>query len=290
MRFALHRIQPLMLLVFSCGILVSNAGEITTPTTKIDKRIEVVTFHSTVLDKSKQYAIVLPANYKMAKASHATWPVMFLFHGRGRTARTLIDDPASRVALLQAKFVTILLNGDDGWYINSPLQQKQRYESYTTEVINHATKQYRLSTNRSQRGLSGWSMGGYGATLFAAKHASRFSAVAPIIGLLDFPRDDLPVGQSYRIPLARFGKNPTIWAGLNPINHANKLKSTQLLIITADEAFDRTMNHNFAEKLKECNIPFQFRQLAGGHTFDVVRKALPLVVNFMNQSIIPPSK
>ncbi len=46
-------------------------------------------------------------------------------------------------------------------------------------------------------------MGGYGATLFAAKHATHFSAVAPIMGLLDFPRGDLPAGQSYKVPLAR---------------------------------------------------------------------------------------
>jgi S-formylglutathione hydrolase FrmB len=278
-----------MLLVFVGALPVSNAEEITTPT-KFGKRIEVVTFHSTVLEMSKQYIAVLPANYKTTKARNTTWPVMFLFHGRGRTERTLIEDSASRTALLQAKFVTILVDGDDGWYIDSPRQPKQRYESYTTEVINHATEQYPLSTHRSQRGLSGWSMGGYGATLFAAKHATRFSAVASIMGLLDFPRGDLPAGQSYKIPLARFGKNSTIWIELNPINQANKLKSTQLLIITGDEAFDRTMNHNFADKLRELNIPFQFKQLAGGHTFDVVRKALPLVVNFMNQSIIPPSK
>ena len=289
MRFVIHRIQRLMLLVFSCGISVSNAEEITTPT-KFGKRIEVVTFHSTVLGMSKQYIAVLPANYETPEARNDTWPVMFLFHGRGRTERTLIEDSASRTALLQAKFVTILIDGDDGWYIDSPRQPKQRYESYTTEVINHAAEQYPLSTHRSQRGLSGWSMGGYGATLFAAKHATHFSAVAPIMGLLDFPRGDLPAGQSYKIPLARFGKNSTIWTELNPINQANRLKSTQLLIITGDEAFDRTMNHNFADKLRELNIPFQFRQLAGGHTFDVVRKALPLVVNFMNQSIIPPSK
>jgi S-formylglutathione hydrolase FrmB len=289
MRFFNHPILPLVLLFFVGELPRSNAEEITTAT-KIGKRIEMVRFHSTVLDMSKQYAVVLPANYKTTPARNTTWPVMFLFHGRGRTERTLIDDPASHVALLQAKFVIILFDGDDGWYIDSPLQSNQRYESYTTEVINHATEQYCLSTHRSQRGLSGWSMGGYGATLFAAKHGAQFSAVVPIIGLLDFPRRGLPAGQSYKIPLSRFGKNPTIWTELNPINHANKLKSTQLLIITADEAFDRTMNHNFADKLRELKIPFQFRQLTGGHTFDVVRKALPLVVDFMNQSIMPQSK
>ena len=286
---AIQRILPLALLLFACELPVSNAEEITTTskTTKIGERLEVVTFHSNILGAAKQYAVVLPTHYNTTDASNAAWPVLFLFHGRGRTERTLIDDPASRVALLQAKFVTILIDGDDGWYIDSPRQPKQRYEAYTTEVINHATEQYRLSTQRSQRGLSGWSMGGYGATLFAAKHGSQFSAVAPIIGLLDFPRRGLPAGQSYNIPIARFGKNPTIWTEFNPINHANKLKSTQLLIITADEAFDRTMNHNFANKLRELNIPFQFKQRTGGHTFDVVRKALPLVVNFMNQAIIP---
>lgn len=299
MKLIIHRrlsiVLLILLLVAATDFSTSNAFEVpsavkTTNTINIAKRIELVTFYSNILKTQKQYAVVLPAAYHSTSSATVTCPVLFLFHGRGRSERSLIDDPVSCAALLTANFVTVLLDGDDGWYINSPQQPKQRYEKYTAEVIQHATVKYHLSTARTQRGLSGWSMGGYGATLFAAKHNSQFCAVAPIIGLLDFPRIGLPEGQSYDVPHTRFSTNPTTWRQFNPINHANKLKSTQLLIITADQAFDRTMNRNFADRLKELDIPFQFTQLKGTHSFDIVRKALPLVIRFMNKSLTPEAK
>src|SRR5690606_24439200 len=105
---------------------------------------------------------------------------LFLFHGRGRTERSLIDDPGTRAALLAAPFVTILPDGDDGWYINSPIKTADRYQDYTDEVVQLATVSFNLSTVPAQRGLSGWSMGGYGCTRYAITHHDKFAALAPI--------------------------------------------------------------------------------------------------------------
>ena len=76
-----------------------------------------------------------------------------------------------------------------------------------------------------------------------------------------------------------------VWREHNPLTHASRLKGMSILITTADAAFDRTMNENFARRLKELKIDHEYQTLRGGHTFEVVRASLPGVVAFMNRSL-----
>ena len=262
-----------------------------TPTIEqVYPQIEIVTFYSEVLEKTKSFSVVLPDNYDHAKSD---WPVLFLLHGRGRTERSLIDDAGARASLLEAPFVVILPDGDDGWYIDSPVRPADKYQTYTEEVMAQAVTLYNLSLNQDQRALSGWSMGGYGCVYFAEKHSQEFSTVAPIIGLLDFPRTGLPEGQSYDVPIDRFGDDPAVWATFNPINYIESLRDISILMVMADEAFDRTMNENFIASLTQTGIVHEVEILAGGHTFAVVCSALPLVIDFVAKSftsatVLPP--
>ncbi len=266
--------------MLTAGIAALNS---TAPKTEtIMPCVHAVTFESKVLGKSKTFCVVLPENY--VKEAHP-WPVLFLFHGRGRHDRSLIDDPAARKTLLSAPFVTILPDGDDGWYINLPVKKDDRYQDYMDEVITVATKEYNLSTDPKQRGLSGWSMGGYGCTRYAIANAGKFAALAPIIGLLDFPRTGLPKGQTYTVPTDRFGSDEKTWPALNPINQVKRLQHMALCIITANTAFDRTMNENFVARLTELSIEHEWHLLKGGHTFDIVRESIPIVVEFMTKHL-----
>ncbi|MDA3926477.1 MAG: alpha/beta hydrolase-fold protein [Kiritimatiellae bacterium] len=256
----------------------------------LTNRIDIVSFYSEVLEKTKSFSVVLPENYDHAKSD---WPVLFLLHGRGRTERSLIDDEGARSSLLEAPFVVILPDGDDGWYIDSPVRPADKYQSYTEEVVALAGTLYNLTSNPEQRALTGWSMGGYGCVYFAENHSQEFSTVASIIGLLDFPRTGLPEGQSYDVPIDRFGDDPAVWATFNPINHVENLRDMSIYVVIADEAFDRTMNENFTNELTIAGIAHEVKVLEGGHTFAVVCTALPLVINFVAKSfksatVLPP--
>jgi len=265
-----------------CAIHTASARSIAKDDA-LTPRIHAITFESDTLHQAKTFCAFLPETYT---SEQGPWPVLFLFHGRGRHERSLVDDPGARETLLAAPFVTILPDGDDGWYINALTKPEDRYQDYMDEVIAIATERFNLATNPAQRGLSGWSMGGYGCTRFAIAKREKFAALAPIIGLLDFPRTGLPGGQSYTVPEDRFTADPETWAMLNPINHAETLRGLDLCIITGTTAFDRTMNLNFSARLAELEIPHTLHVLPGGHTFDVVRESLPIVVQFMVRSII----
>ena len=67
-------------------------------------------------------------------------------------------------------------------------------------------------------------------------------------------------------------------ARFNPIRSVAKLRGSQVLLIAADRAFDRTMNENFGRELCRCGLRPDWILLSGGHTFSVVRQALPILI------------
>jgi len=178
-----------------------------------------------------------------------------------------------------------LPDGDDNWYIDSPVDKRSRYGSYIEELMRYVEGKYRVSKDRKRRGVAGWSMGGYGSAMFAETHPEQFFALAPIIALLDYPREGLPEGQSYPVQRKWFGNDPDAWKTFNPINNAGKLRGMKLLVITGKKCFTLTMNRNFVSRLKELGIPANYIELEGGHTFATVAEALPLMVDFMNRTI-----
>ena len=266
------RIVLLLAALLHCG---STRGNEIVSVSNVAERIESVTFSSKAFNSNKRFSVVLPANYDAQKSD---WPVLYLLHGRGRNDRSLIDDPATREALLGASFVTVLPNGEDGWYLDSQVARKNAYAKLLEETIHEAEKKYHLSREPGRRAIAGWSMGGYGSMRFAVTHPQQFAMVATIVGLLDFPRSGLPVGQSHSIPPKTFGTDEGEWKKINPLNAAEQLRGTGVLLITADQAFDRTMNENFHDRLQQLKIEHEWVVLKGTHHFDVVRLAVPMVV------------
>lgn len=263
----------------------SRAGEVI-GVEAVSPRIDVVTFHSDVLGTDKRFGVVKPAGYDAGR--DGPWPVLYLFHGRGRHERSLIDHETARAHLLDAPFVIALPDGDDGWYINSPARPEDRYFDYTRETIGVAESMYPLSSDPGERALSGWSMGGYGCVRFAQQRPGRFAAVAPIIGLLDYPSppESFPPGQRYAVPADRFTDDPDVWREHNPLHHAEALRGVAVLQITGGHAFDRTMNLRFSKRLGQSNIDHRYVELTGGHTFDIVVDALPHVIEYVEDVFV----
>ena len=254
----------------SCFLAVALATAATAT-----ERITFAEIPSAALGRALPVAVVAPA--RSAPAADA--PVLFFLHGRGRHHRSLVDSPAARAALLAAPFHIVLPQGEDGWYIDSPARAADRYAAYLTEVVAWAEKNLPVSRAAARTGIAGWSMGGYGAVRFAQANAGRFGFIASVIGLLDFPRaEDLPEGQNYRVPVARFTSNPAIWRTHNPIHAVAALRGSALTLVLATRGFELTMNQNFLAALAAEKIPARVHRLEGAHEFAVVERALPLVL------------
>ncbi len=251
------------------------------PTVLADEhRIVDLEFHSEVLGKDMPFTLVRPADEAAANGA-----VLFLLHGRGRHNHSLIESDEARAALLAAPFYIVLPNGEDGWYINSPEIPTDRYSDYLDEVITFATDELGLTKDPARCAIGGWSMGGFGAVRYAEDHPGRFGTVVGLIGVLDFPRmETLPEGQNYSVPATRFGSDPAVWTQLNPINAVEKLANSRLMLITGSTAFDRTMNYNFAARARQAGVNTRVVELTGGHTIEVVTSALPIALQFIDES------
>ena len=128
------KLPTALLLAIGWIIPAASAAEVTVE--HIAPRIEAVTFTSTILHAEKTFCAVLP---EPCHKDNGPWPVLFLFHGRGRTERSLVDDPGARETLLSAPFVTILPDGDDGWYINAPDRPADRATRFRPFPASQAT-------------------------------------------------------------------------------------------------------------------------------------------------------
>jgi S-formylglutathione hydrolase FrmB len=87
-------------------------------------------------------------------------------------------------------------NGYDGsWYTNSIATGN--WEDYVVQdLIDYIDANYRTLANRENRGISGFSMGGYGALKLAMKHPDKFSAVYGLSsGILVF--EDVIMGTKF---------------------------------------------------------------------------------------------
>jgi S-formylglutathione hydrolase FrmB len=243
-------------------------------------RIQTVSFPRLSLGERKRAVVLLPEGWQQIKPAERR--VLTILHGRGRHELTLIDDRTTRQQLLDSGLFVVLPDGDDGWYIDSPVRKSDVYETYLEEALAVVSQAYQLPQDGRQWAIAGWSMGGFGCVNFAERHPARFAAVSSIIGLLDFPRTGLPAGQSYQVPVERFGTDEDVWKRFNPLQGAERLKGMSVLIITADQAFDRTMNEHFRDRLIELKQPPKWVELKGGHTFEVVREAMPHVLKHTN--------
>ena len=241
-----------------------------------DDRISFAEVPSAALGRALPVTIVAPAGVK--PASHV--PVLFFLHGRGRHHRSLIDEPAARAAFLAAPFYTIMPQGEDGWYIDSPSRPTDRYATYLAEVVEWAESNLPIARDAARRGIAGWSMGGYGAVRFAQMNPGHFGFVASVIGLLDFPRaETLPVGQNYTVPIQRFTADPAVWASFNPIFAIAALRETTLTLVLATRGFELTMNESFLAAIASAGLPPpRVHRLEGGHQFPLVIQAVPLVL------------
>jgi S-formylglutathione hydrolase FrmB len=237
-------------------------------------RISTAEIHSRALGRVLPLSVVRPVVAPKRDA-----PVLFFLHGRGRHHRSLLDSPTAREALLRAQCYVVLPQGEDGWYIDSPAREQDRYNTYLEEVISWSNETLPVSRQAAGRGIAGWSMGGYGAVRFAQTHPSEFGFVASVIGLLDFPRaENLPPGQNYRVPVERFTGEPETWRAFNPIFRVESLRGCALTLVLATKGFDRTMNENFVAAARENNIRVNLHWLEGAHEFSVVERAISIVL------------
>jgi S-formylglutathione hydrolase FrmB len=269
---------------------------------------------SKILGHPVGYCVILPPSYDASKQSY---PVLYFLHGLGSSSEILINSGGMDLVIdlweqnKIREFLIVTPDADRSFYINSR-DGKVRYEDFFIhEFIPYIEKQYRVRGDRQHRGVSGVSMGGYGALRFGLRYPQLFGSLSAHSAALVA---NLPTGSASgyqgamltRILGSAFGSPPdaafwkqnspfTIVRGLvsraevPPIGHANGLKIYFDCGTEDDYGFDAGARA-FHDLLDSRSIPSEFHLYPGGHDWNYVAEHFPASLEFHSSAFGPSAK
>ena len=146
-------------------------------------------------DGSKVIRVYLPPSYEFTEKRY---PVIYVLHGFNGDSKSLTRKmkPAMDRMILSEEIqeaIAVFVDGSNRFggsqYLNSPTIGD--YETYIRrDLVNFIDKQYRTIPHRDSRGITGFSMGGYGSMHLSLKYPEVFGVVVAQAGTYDF-EDDL---------------------------------------------------------------------------------------------------
>jgi len=258
-------------------------------------RIECDVVSSRILREAVRYCAFLPSSYdatetgKNPQASGLRrYPVLYDLHGLGDNEQSLMNTGAwSLIQDLReqhkiGEFLIVTPDGARSFYINSRDGSVRYSDFFLQEFMPSIEHRYRVRVGRNSRGITGMSMGGYGALRLAFAYPHLFCSVsahsAALVAQPPQPSNHRPGEGS---PLAGmigalFG-NPidsTFWNANSPFVLAkrNVAEMTQLKIY-----FDCGSEDNFGfdqgawvlnEDLDTLKVKHEFHIYPGGHGVD----------------------
>jgi enterochelin esterase-like enzyme len=268
-------------------ILIAQTGKV----------LDNVSMSSKILDSDRKYAVYLPADYA---TSERNYPVLYLLHGSG-------DDQTGWVqfgevlhiadkAINDGKATPMIIvmpdaNTGTRGYTNRP-DIKWNYEDFFfQEFIPYIEKTYRIKSEKRFRAISGLSMGGEGAFVYALHHPEMFSSACPLsaatgpLNLEDLKtyaqrRGMKDVGDK---DLETYFNNYSV---LNLINKmpADQKKAVRWFIDCGDDDFLFEGNSLVHIAMRKNDIPHEFRIRDGAHNWTYWRASLPVVLEFVSDA------
>lgn len=163
-------------------------------------RVECGAVKSQLLKANVRYCAYLPPGYDLpvhqgAGTTTLRYPVLYFLHGLGDNEQTLMNSgELNLIDNLQEEhkigdFLIVTPQGGANFYVNSRDGRVRYGDFFLREFMPFIERKYRIAAGRNTRGISGVSMGGYGALRMAFAHPELFgSASAHSAALVASPR------------------------------------------------------------------------------------------------------
>jgi putative tributyrin esterase len=272
-------------------ITVQFASAQTQPPAKaVSPRVQERIFHSKALNRDMHYIVVLPVDYGR---SQQKYPALYLLHGWAGDYTNWVK--LTNLVEYSGRHPMIIVAPDaqNSWYVNSATVPRDRFEDYiVNDLIPEIDSRWRTIASPQRRAIAGLSMGGYGAVLFGLKHPGLFAVVGSVSGAFDGPAGiehvmpDLrestdrafgPVGNTTRIDnniyslLAKAGQTGIPYLFLDCGSQDPLLPS----------------NRKFVEDLSLKNVPYEYHEYPGAHTWEFWENSLPMMLDVIATRIVP---
>jgi len=276
------------------GLLPLFALHLSLATAFAAGRAESRAIQSKILGRPVRYTILLPPSFDTAKTRR--YPILYYLHGLGDNEQTLLRGGWDLVEMLQqsgqiGEFLIATPDGGRGFYINSR-DGSERYEDFFIhEFMPEIERRYRAIGTRASRGISGTSMGGYGALRFAFRYPKLFAAVSVHMPALaeELPGNLQSVLGGGHDP---FGDpfDAQFWKENTPFRLARRAQGLGGLKIYFD--CGRQDDYGFFEGaqqlhelLQKLGIPHEFHLYPGRHNGEFVAAHFPASLQFQSRAL-----
>jgi len=250
---------------------------------------------SAILGHSVSVCVSLPPSYA---TSQKRFPTLYFLHGLFENERSWSDRGGAQILEgLRAQgeageFIVVLPDGGKTFYINS-FDGHERYEDFfISELVPWVDRKFRTIAAPPARGISGTSMGGFGALHIAMEHPDVFGSVsAHSAALIPKIPDPLPSegrwGVDAKVLQAPFGSpiNNEYFDRNNPLTLAGEPGRFRQLKLYFDcgesdrygfEAGARALH----EKLRAAGFPHEFALRPGDHGWSYLNQYLKYSILF----------
>lgn len=265
-------------------------------------RAECSVIQSAILARPVRYCAFLPASFDQDKTRR--FPVLYYLHGLGDNEQSLLNlggwDLISELRR-QGKigdFIVLAPGAGSTFYLNSH-DGKVRYEDFfLKEFMPEMEKKYRAESTPATRGITGVSMGGYGALRFAFKYPGEFAAVSAQMPALmsELPPDlntggsgspSSPLGIVFGTPFDRafFDRNNVFYfARTDPAASLKRMKIYFNVGNNDDYGFEQGAQQ-LHKLLDKRGIPHEFHIYPGRHDGQFIIRHFGNVMQFQWKAI-----
>lgn len=261
-------------------------------------RIDCSAVNSLALHRRVRYCVMLPANY--ASGNGKKYAALYFLHGLGENEQALIasggwgliEDLFEQHQL--GDFIMVAPEGGSSFFINSVGSRERYSDFFLSEFLPYIENHYRVLDDRRARGITGLSMGGYGALRFAFAHPEIFASVSAQSPALiteapaqidDEIRDHGPLAKMLGVV---FGNPIDVahWKENNPFDLARRKQvqlKTEAIYINCgsqDELGFAQGAMKLHQELTAEGIPHQFHLYPGGHNAEYFLSHLAETIRF----------
>jgi S-formylglutathione hydrolase FrmB len=253
------------------------------------QQIEYKTFPSKVLGRDWKYGVYLPPSY--ASSPGKKYPVLYFLHGlfedetrwstRGGTDQIMTKMIADGKI---GEFIVAIPYGGTSFYTNTRDGSEKWEDAIVNEFIPMIESTYRVNATRMNRGISGTSMGGYGALKIAMKHPDLFGSASAHSAVLlqDLSAAKVSAGRLQRFQ-ALFNKiygineDLTYWEANNPMTLAKDTKKLNGLKLYFDCGTEDDYGFDLGarqldEMLTKAGYAHEAHLYPGNHGWDYAMK------------------
>jgi S-formylglutathione hydrolase FrmB len=284
----------------AAAMMMGCAAICAAPADAAPGRAECRSAPSKILGHPVPYCVILPSDYDANKASD--YPALYFLHGLGGNEQLLLNSGGMNMIqdLRDSKrigeFLIVAPDAGRSFFVNSR-DGKVRYEDFfVREFLAYIESHYRVRAERKSRGITGVSMGGYGALRFALKYPDLFVAVSAHSPALIETLPNIKISPDQAVAVAEvlgkaFGSpvNAAFWQRESPFTIVKDGPKPAGLQIYFDCGNDDEFgfykgNAQFDQLLTARGIPHEFHLYPGEHDWDYFAEHLPASFEFQSHA------